>query len=522
MQPAAQETPAAAPRSWSSWFAPDLRMLGALLVVAYALTRGHAPMRLFADSDPGWHIRVGDWILQHRAIPRVDWMSFVTAGQPWHAWEWLSEVLMSLVHSWGGLAGIAAFFILVIAVSFWMWIHLQRVLGASPVLVCLLAAPLVTSTQLHWIARPHLIGWILTLLVFVLLERAGDRFRLPQALLWVSLFALWANLHASFPLGIQFAGAYMVGWFLKPWFWKDAGRAHCLARARWYGWATLCASLGSLINPYGIQLHLHIVDFLLHPEAVQGVGEWLQPDLFRLEAGQLAVAVALGAAGCLLSIRIRRLEWMFISLVVVMTAMRVVRGIPMVGLVGVPIFTASLTQWIRGQAPKAAWARWFLDLSEDIQHYDLSFRGVVPGLLLVAYLISWAHNPFNQRQVGWSPMMFPEGAWQYLDRLPDDVRIYAADTHAGYLTYRFNGHKQIFLDSRSDFYGGPLFSQVMLIWNARPGWQPVFDQYHFTHALVFPRAPIAKALRDRGWKSVYQDRFFQVLVPQGLDGSVGR
>lgn len=522
MPTAASETPTDARRSWTSWLAPDLRMLGAILVVIYGLTRGAAPVRFFVDSDPAWHIVVGDWIRAHHAIPRVDWMSFVTAGRPWHAWEWLSELVMSLVHSWAGLPGVAAFFMAVIGLAFWLWIHLQRTLGASPIFACLLAAPLVTATQIHWIARPHLIGWVFTLLVFILLERGGRRFGPWQALFWTGFFSLWANMHASFPLGLQFTGAYMVGALAQPFLWKDSDRAECFRRARWYGLATLCGSIGSLLNPYGIQLHLHIVNFLLHPEAVKGVGEWLQPDLFRVEAGQLAVAVLVAALGCLLSFRIRRLDWMLIGLAVVLTALKVVRGIPMVGLVGVPIFAAALTQWIRSRAPRAAWARWFMDLSEDIQHYDLSFRGVLPGLLLAGYLVSWAYNPFNQQSIGWNPVRFPETAWRYLDKLPDNVRIYATDIHSGYLTYRLHGHKQIFLDSRSDFYGAALFRQVAQIWITAPGWEQVFDQYHFTHALVYPRAPIAAALRARGWQVVYQDRIFQVLAPQGFDGNAGR
>ncbi|QOY85364.1 hypothetical protein [Paludibaculum fermentans] len=508
-----KEQQAAEPRSWSSWFLPDLRMVGAILVVAYALVRGDAPRRLLTDSDPGWHIRVGDWILRHHAIPRTDWMSFVTSGRPWHAWEWLSEVIMSVVHSWAGLPGLLAFYLGVIAAAFWMWIHLQRTLGSSPILVCLLAAPVVTATQLHWIARPHLIGWILTLAAFVLLERGGSRFRIPQALLWVGLFSLWANLHASFPLGIQFAAAYCAAWLVKPWIWKDCDRQQCLQRARWYGLATLCAGAGSLINPYGIQLHLHIVDFLLHPEAVKGVGEWLQPDLLRVEAGQLAFAVALTAAGCLLSVRIRRLEWLLIGLVVLITALRVVRGIPMLGLVGVPIFTASLTHWIRQDFSKAGWARGFLRLSDEVQEFDFSFKGALPACLLVVYLVLWAKDPVNQQRIGWNPMMYPDGAWKYLAQLPDDVRIYSADVHAGYLTYNFNGRKQVFLDSRSDFYGAALFSQVMQIWDTRPGWRPVFDQYPSRMHWSFPVRPSSKALRDAGWKPVYQDRFFQVLAP---------
>ena len=61
---------------------------------------------LLTDSDTGWHIRTGEWILKNGRVPTTDIFSFTKAGQPWFAWEWLSDVLMAVVHGRSGLAGI--------------------------------------------------------------------------------------------------------------------------------------------------------------------------------------------------------------------------------------------------------------------------------------------------------------------------------------------------------------------------------------------------------------------------------
>ena len=61
---------------------------------------------LLTDSDTGWHIRTGEWILKNSRVPVTDIFSFTKAGQPWFAWEWLSDVLMAVVHAHFGLAGI--------------------------------------------------------------------------------------------------------------------------------------------------------------------------------------------------------------------------------------------------------------------------------------------------------------------------------------------------------------------------------------------------------------------------------
>jgi hypothetical protein len=38
---------------------------------------------LLADGDTGWHIRAGDWILDHHRLPTSDFFSFTKSGQPW-------------------------------------------------------------------------------------------------------------------------------------------------------------------------------------------------------------------------------------------------------------------------------------------------------------------------------------------------------------------------------------------------------------------------------------------------------
>src|SRR5713101_2947420 len=49
--------------------------------------------RLLVDSDIYWHIVVGQWIVDHRALPHVDPFSFTMPGAPWITSAWLAEIL---------------------------------------------------------------------------------------------------------------------------------------------------------------------------------------------------------------------------------------------------------------------------------------------------------------------------------------------------------------------------------------------------------------------------------------------
>jgi len=65
---------------------PNLAAVLAVATLFYCLFVFGAGSQLFRDSDAGWHIRNGEWILTHQALPPADIYSFSKAGEPWFAW----------------------------------------------------------------------------------------------------------------------------------------------------------------------------------------------------------------------------------------------------------------------------------------------------------------------------------------------------------------------------------------------------------------------------------------------------
>ena len=66
-------------------------------------------LTIFNDGDVRWHIAAGQWMIEHRAVPRVDPFSFTFAGQPWMAFEWGSQLIYASAYRLAGpliLAGI--------------------------------------------------------------------------------------------------------------------------------------------------------------------------------------------------------------------------------------------------------------------------------------------------------------------------------------------------------------------------------------------------------------------------------
>jgi len=80
------------------WPIPSLSDLAFLIPIFVLFWCTSGVGWLLADSDTGWHIRAGEWILANGRVPTTDIFSFTRYGEPWFAWEWLSDVSMAAIH----------------------------------------------------------------------------------------------------------------------------------------------------------------------------------------------------------------------------------------------------------------------------------------------------------------------------------------------------------------------------------------------------------------------------------------
>ena len=88
-----------------------------------------AGQKLLNDPDTYWHIAAGRWIWAARAVPSVDPFSQTMAGAPWHAHEWLAELILAGAYGAAGWAGVVVLTAAAIATSFGLLMRgLQRFL----------------------------------------------------------------------------------------------------------------------------------------------------------------------------------------------------------------------------------------------------------------------------------------------------------------------------------------------------------------------------------------------------------
>jgi hypothetical protein len=213
------------------------------------------------DPDIWWHLRVGQWVVEHHAVPATDPFSRYGVDRPWIAYSWLYEVLVFRLYEAFGLAGIVAYRV---AMSMAVVAALHRlvrrreprflVATALTAVAALAMAPLFSE-------RP----WLVTILFTTLTLDVLLNLRAGQASRWIWLlpfaFVLWANLHIQFVYGLLLLGLACVA----------PGIDALLARQRGedvgkvVSWRVVLLTglclLATLANPYHGQLYRVVVEY---------------------------------------------------------------------------------------------------------------------------------------------------------------------------------------------------------------------------------------------------------------------
>lgn len=496
------------------WLAPDLAVLLALITVGWCLLLFDGTRTLFRDSDSGWHIRTGEAILDGRGLPRTDSFSLTRSGQPWFAWEWGADALMGAAHRAGGLAYVAGLYAVVLGACTWLWVRLNWAAGGHFLLAGLLAILMVTSSNIHLHARPHVFGWLFLIALVVYLE--SER----RSLVGVALLgAVWANVHPSFFLLPVVAGIYALSRWVEPWVWIEPAEARRRLKPASPGWflaAAVVGLAGTFLNPYGWHVHSHVLQYLANHELLARIGEFQTFNFHGEGAWQIVLTMGVAAAGAAAALAAGRPAHALLIGMLLAMGLRSARTLPVVALICLPLANGSITwalrEWQGLQPGLRKWIDGFLEYGANLRRLETGFRGAVPAaaaLVVIGYGLSL---PDVQQRAGFPPDTFPVTAAAEVAKLPANARILAPDMFGGYLIYRFGGERKVFFDGRSDFYGVQYMKDYLKLIEVRPGWRDELAKTGFTHALLPNRYSLVSALESEGWTKRYSDDVATLLA----------
>ena len=500
----------------------DLAFLIPILVLFWSTT---GVGWLLTDSDTGWHIRAGEWMLKNGRVPSADLFSFTKAGQPWFAWEWLSDVLMAAMHSRFGLGGtVVASLVLLGATS--VCIYRSTVEESEYRLIAIVLTGLaVAASTIHWLARPHLVTPLFTGMFCYLLnrvERRGNDRRL--LLLLPALTVLWVNLHGGFFVGIVLLITYAMGAAGEE--LARGTRRRAWIRAQKYVLAAGACGIASLANPYGYHLHIHVLQYLGSSFYFQRISEFQSADFHTFTAAYFETLLVLAIASAAWHLSKGRLIQALLLLSWAHLALFSVRNIPIFAVVSAPGIGLAMRDWL-GLARTRWPLGWCGRLAASVAELDAGLRLIAshqkrrrwhlaPCLVVLALALSVSrlgrvkglHADFDGKR-------FPADAASFLSLsdLPASLRIYASWQWGGYLIYRLWPSVRVFDDGRTDFYGPRFVEEGLRAWEARPDWAEIFAKYQVNAALVPVDSSLATVLHaSADWKLVYSDRVALMFV----------
>ena len=509
---------------------PSMTDFAFLMPLIFIFTGMRGAKTLLGDGDTGWHVRTGEWIMQHGRVPDTDIFSFTKTGQKWFAWEWLWDVTFAWLHQHWGMAAVVVASALVIALTSALVFRLAFRKGGNPLVAMALTFLAVAGSSIHFLARPHLFTLLFTVVFYTILERARENGG-TRLLWWLpALTVLWSNLHGGWFVGVVLIGVYGAGELAGGLFDAEPGAFMAgIRRMLPYAGCALACLAASLIGPYTYHVHVHIWEYLTDSFQREHIQEMMSISFQNPAARYLEVLLLVGGGACFWHLRRKRFTECLLLVLFAHAALIASRNIPIFGIVAAPVLALAVAEWIRllEDAPVSAWLRGLAHhlsgMGESIAGMEGQWRTHVVSVAAVALLtaILYAPAPPANFRARFDAKEFPLKALASLGNGETQGRVFTSDQWGDYLIYKQYPARRVFIDGRSDFYGSKFVAQYLEILGVKYTWQQHLDEYGVDTVLLPTDAPLAGALKESGrWHVVYDDGdaivFRTGVRPEGL------
>lgn len=498
--------------------------LGALATLFVVVGTMAIRLKYFVlDSDIWWHLKVGDWIVDHLAVPHTGILSRTAANRPWVAYSWGYEVLLSRVYAWLGLIGIGVFgTILTLAVAYSIYWLLLRLSGEFWVSWVLTGA-VCWSFLFNGTPRPFFFSIALFAVTLTLLLEASRSGRV-EGLYWLPLiFFVWANLHIQFIYGLFLVGLFvgvnllervalainiLPGFLARP----------SLPAANLVALGAACF-LATLLGPYFYHPYVVVFDYSKAKFTYSVIVE-LQPLSFRYTSEFLELLLA--AAGFFAigwqaqtsksGPNSTKLDLFKLVLLIagVVVAFRTMRDAWFICLPAAACIADALRSWKEERQEKAAGE----ETRENLHPGETWLERLGIGVVVIVFLVLAANAlDFNERGLDHAISAgYPVNAINFLRRNPIPGPLYNNLNWGGFLMWYMPNYP-VAIDGRNDLYGDEL---DRIFYNSESAQESYKTDPYLNEAgvvLLDSKLPLAKILSiDPRFRLVYHDEIATVFA----------
>jgi hypothetical protein len=445
------------------------------------------------DPDVGWHLKTGQYIVEHKSVPHTDPFSYTRGGEPWVAHEWLTDLLLYGLERTAGFGALIIVFAAIISGTFFL-LYLRC--GRDPFVAGVAALFAAWATMPLWGVRPQVLSLLLTSLWLLILERSD---RNPKLLWWtLPLTLLWVNLHAGFALGLALSAMFLAAGLVERRLgYSDQTEPHLRTAA----FILLLDFLLVPLNPNGLKLFSYPIETLRSSAMQSYIAEWASPNFHRAEYWPFLLLI-LGTLAALgwsrLRVRPRALLLLLVSLYAGLCSIRLM---PLFILIAVPFFCQAFGT--RGEIRPESRGR---------PRISRSFMNAVIVLGMATF--AGVHvTQVIERQPQAERQAFPAGAVAFLQAHPSSGHIFNHYDWGGYLIWKLYPAIPVFIDGRADLYGQPLLGDFADAYQLKAAWRQTLQRWNIEAVIVPEDSALATGLRaSPGWTVAYQDAQAVVLT----------
>jgi hypothetical protein len=455
-----------------------------LVVVVYgmAVALALAISSSMDDPDLWWHLRTGQWMVQHRALPDAELFSAHHAHERWVAYSWAYDLVVYAFHRAFGLFGpvvLSGLVALLIARA--LFRLLCTISGRAAFAAALAGVGLVAMAPMLYGRSTMFTIWF-ALLEIHLLWRALVLGETRKLALVPLVLVAWANVHVQFVYGLAIYACF-------------AGQALVDARKSFGAWALAgCACLAAtLVNPYGLRIYEPLLQYMEQSRTIYALLEELHPPSFATFDTWIALAIVVAVVVGVARRPVRKPFLLLLFAVAIVVGFRSARDVWFFVATGLPLLAAAI-----------AGAR------EEVQEKE-SPALVAIGVLLVAGAASAAVGISGASLRERLALHVPVAASEFVEtRAPGP--IFNPYDWGGWLLWRLPD-REIAIDGRTWVHRADYIERSYRTWNAMPGWEDDPDLAAAAVVLGPRDQPLTSALSgDPRFERVYQDAIACVYV----------
>ena len=465
---------------------------------------------VFFSYRPVWHTDIwghlayGRFLWASGHLPATEPLMPLAKGMPFVDTAWLSQIVGFQMHHLFGVPGLQFLYAASIVLCAGLLVGRLHVRTRS---VRWSLAGMAVFLWINWqqflVIRPQLAGLVCFVALLALLTA---RTRQPREWILVPLlFALWANLHGSFPVGLAMLGAFGLGRAADV--LRRTGTVRSLWRDRDFRRYCLLLELAAaavLLNPYGFGLYKQVLLFSGNAN-LQALTEW-DPLTLTMRQGRTFAIVSV-ALMFLYRLTPRRITGAEVLL--------------LLGTGAAALWASRMIVW---WGPVAAY---FVALHGHAVLRRFRGKRTEPGpsprngtWAVVSLGLAWicfAYTPFGTTLLhGRQPELersvskgTPLGATAYLRKHPPRGLVFNTYEWGDYLLWAGPQQMQVFVATHVQFLPEKVWQHYLEVINVTAEWEDVLDRYGVNTVVIdtAERAALISLLRrNPHWRLAYGDR----------------